>query len=589
MDCHYYKQSPINNRQKRYNRRKNEKSFRNRQCSKSEAGAKVTCSIPLKKYNSTVKLFQSRCQMRKTNRTTAKISKYHILESKYTGRDICRKILDTDIGLTSECYRNINLDSIIPALSRIMEMFKNRHNKYNYADKLKNIIAKNSTKYAVNHKFKHQIHVHSLQYFFSLLVYENVPLKLFGTSRNQKAIKKTVCCLLKTVPQKISITKAFKRNIQKADAIGASLDMMPLFNKLDISKINWLYSIDNNTEKWIIVLKLLHWFFTQYIIKILHKYVVLKVSKRQWIYITKDNWINMQEEFVNKKLNICEPCLVPFTELNKKYITGIYKFIPSSSGVRAIFLAKYNIKDKYDDVVLRFLQQLYITHFNEKGIPTVADCKKTISNYIWERSGNPLYFVRCDIQDAFDSIIQENIIGKRICTFRKPKQNRKKNTVQIVSNYLKKLTSSNIIPSNERPKRVRKQMILHKIKELIFQKKVKLIGRRYSIIRGVSQGVSTSSILSDIYYQQMIKEQFSEYTKNGLLSTYVDDMLYITDDKNYAVRFLEIIENGIHNDEYDVTFNPDKIQSNVEVSSTSTNSRNISTIKFLGWNVPKFR
>lgn len=87
----------------------------------------------------------------------------------------------------------------------------------------------------------------------------------------------------------------------------------------------------------------------------------------------------------------------------------------------------------------------------------------------------------------------------------------------------------------------------------------------------------------------MIKEQFSEYTKNGLLSTYVDDMLYITDDKNYAVRFLEIIENGIHNDEYDVTFNPDKIQSNVEVSSTSTNSRNISTIKFLGWNVPKFR
>lgn len=199
---------------------------------KLKAETKITCLIPLQTYNSRVKLFQSRCRIRKTNRTTAKISKYSILESKNIGHDICHKILNTDIKLT-ECYRNINLDSVIPALSPIMELFKNRHNKYNYFDKLKCIIEKDSKKYPPL-KFKHQIHVHSLQSFFGLLVYENVPFELFGTLKNHQVVKKTISRLLKTVPNKILITSAFKRTVQKTVASGASLDMEPLFKKLDV-------------------------------------------------------------------------------------------------------------------------------------------------------------------------------------------------------------------------------------------------------------------------------------------------------------------------------------------------------------------
>jgi len=63
-----------------------------------------------------------------------------------------------------------------------------------------------------------------------------------------------------------------------------------------------------------------------------------------------------------------------------------------------------------------------------------------------------------------------------------------------------------------------------------------LNGRIYSIKLGVPQGAPVSSILSDIYYQHMIKEIFSEYADNGLLSTYVDDILYITENEHYAVK-----------------------------------------------------
>lgn len=105
-----------------------------------------------------------------------------------------------------------------------------------------------------------------------------------------------------------------------------------------------MHLIDNDTVRWIIVLKLLHWFFAQYIIKILHKYVVLISVKNQWVYITKDDWCKMQEEFIKEKVNSC--VLVPWTpvqadELKFNIPIGRYKFIPSSSGLRALLIAKY--------------------------------------------------------------------------------------------------------------------------------------------------------------------------------------------------------------------------------------------------------
>lgn len=48
----------------------------------------------------------------------------------------------------------------------------------------------------------------------------------------------------------------------------------------------------------------------------------------------------MQEEFIKEKENIRS--LVPWTTIkNKSRCIGIYEFIPSSSGLRPLFIAKY--------------------------------------------------------------------------------------------------------------------------------------------------------------------------------------------------------------------------------------------------------
>ncbi|XP_025075845.1 telomerase reverse transcriptase-like [Pogonomyrmex barbatus] len=123
-----------------------------------------------------------------------------------------------------------------------------------------------------------------------------------------------------------------------------------------------------------------------------------------------------------------------------------------------------------------------------------------------------------------------------------------------------------VIPMQiKKPKLVRTKILMNKLYKLIYQQKVKFNNQVYSIRRGVPQGIRISSILSDIYYQHMINEKFAEYANNGLFDAiYVDDIIYITESDHYAKMFLEKIRNGIP--EYNVTFNPDKIQSKTNPS-----------------------
>lgn len=71
--------------------------------------------------------------------------------------------------------------------------------------------------------------------------------------------------------------------------------------------------------------------------------------------------------------------------------------------------SRYSVEDKKGiDIVLRFLQQLYVTYFNRDGMPTVENCLQEIFKYK-NSTSEPLYYVRCDIQDAFGSVNQGRI------------------------------------------------------------------------------------------------------------------------------------------------------------------------------------
>ncbi|XP_025271024.1 telomerase reverse transcriptase-like isoform X2 [Camponotus floridanus] len=304
----------------------------------------------------------------------------------------------------------------------------------------------------------------------------------------------------------------------------------------------------------------------------------------------------MQEEFIKEKVSSCG--LVPWTRMQideKKFNIpiGTYKFLPSSSGLRALLIAKYNIKERYDevDVSLRFLQQLYVTYCNKNGkFPTVKSCIEEVNKF--KRSTkNQLYYVRCDIQDAFGSIIQEKLykliitycrqLGKRyivLRTYTMSKNRRKIQTVQFLRYYLKPILEKKAVMNRDKkPVLVKMTKLTNIINKLIFKQKVEIDSQVYLIKHGVPQGMRISPIFSEIYYQDMINKIFSAYENNGLLCRYVDDILYITENEHYATEFLKIIRNGIP--EYNVKFNPSKIQSNIESSC------NPIKIRFLGWNI----
>lgn len=190
-------------------------------------------------YNSTVKLHESRSQLRKVPRTRARVSKYHILEVESTGQDIFYKIMSMNVGLIKYdkiTERNIDFTNIIPIVSPILEKFKEQHKRFKYYDELRHIMNKAEKKLA-KQKHKGQIRTYVLKSFFGFMLYKNVPLQLFGSRQNFKAIKKAVYCLLKTDPKKIQIKSPFSinRKVTLKTAIAGLLNLEPLLEKLDVS------------------------------------------------------------------------------------------------------------------------------------------------------------------------------------------------------------------------------------------------------------------------------------------------------------------------------------------------------------------
>ncbi|XP_032676027.1 telomerase reverse transcriptase-like isoform X2 [Odontomachus brunneus] len=496
--------------------------------------------------------------------------------------------MSTNVGLRkydNNIEKNINFANIASIVSPILEKFKRQHNIFKYSNELKNIIK--ADKKPTKQKYKGQIRICLLKIFFGLVLYQNVPFQLFGTRQNLKAVKKCIYCLLKTDPKKIQISDKLSLAINKKgtfkNANGGLLNIDPLLEKLDISKIEWLHPLKSIKQKWIVILKLLHWFFAQYIIKILHKYIVLIPSRNKWLFIMKEEWYQIQHKFINEKINNGYILLKKPVKNEKYNKLSVNRLTTSSSGLRIITKCNFEKTSFEIEIILRFLQQLYHTYINEKGIPTVKGCIQQIYNFKKTLSTHHLYYVRCDIQDAFGSIRQEKLcnIIKDCCKkhlplyivmreYKKKDKNMRKQQIMRTVQFLDmKLLKGNIGASiAKKPQLVNWLKLTYKIKKMLLKKTIKLYGKIYSIKIGVPQGLRLSSIFSDIYYQDMFNKLLSQFNNNGLVCRYVDDILYITKEKNYAEQFLEIIRNGII--DYNVRFN--KIQTNLE--STKFNKIN---------------
>ncbi|XP_028520180.1 uncharacterized protein LOC107992902 isoform X2 [Apis cerana] len=437
----------------------------------------------------------------------------------------------------------------------LIEKFQNRHKKFNYYSVLKHLICKQ--KYNEKTKCIYEVNKKQLKNFFDLIFAKVVPKKLFGSIKNLKKIKRATFQLLDT--------PCFKY-----------FNLKPIIEKLDIN-ITWLQNVTNVKTKWLVIAQFVKWFFTEFLFNILYIYFhITKVSgnTNERLYITRFIWNNIQKKFI--KEGIHSNTLQPNIKRNTwNPSIGIYKLFCKYSDVRPIFKLKKKSHDAdYLFIIFKFLKQLYATNYEVINFPKKW---KSIVQKLNSKI-KKLYFVCCDVINAFGSIIQvelyniiqslckdlpENLILKYYTI--KSEISKKDNTYHKYFSDLQLPFPSdqfyaNLV-DNQWYQLINKSWLLESISKYIFYQRIKINENIHIIGKGIVQGSMLSPILSDIYYNYILNKEMSTYLKTGEIIKYMDDILYITENKTLAEQFLELTKKGIP--QYNCYFKQSKTQSNL--------------------------
>lgn len=111
----------------------------------------------------------------------------------------------------------------------------------------------------------------------------------------------------------------------------------------------------------------------------------------------------------------------------------------------------------------------------------------------------------------------------------------------------------------------RKDTLLDLLQEHIERNIVKIGKKFFRQKAGIPQGSILSSLLCSYFYAELEKESLGFLDENdSILLRLIDDFLLITTNRNHAIRFLQVMHDGI--EQYGVKVNPAKSLVNFEVT-----------------------
>ncbi|XP_057318420.1 telomerase reverse transcriptase-like [Microplitis mediator] len=451
-----------------------------------------------------------------------------------------------------------------PYLKDICDVFAKKHLHFQYNILLDSIPQDESL-------FKGELSKNQLLHFFSQIFYHVVPGSLFGSRRNLKKVK-----------------AALKPYFAAAKIKPFTIE--PLVEKLDIDSVEWLSKLNSKTSKILVLCRTIKWFFYTFIWNIIDTYFFSENNKtrKEMIYIRR--WVKgsvilnyiREQETQNNYQPIEHPVPVKHNS-----VTPVAHLIVQSKkdGVRPI-LSNSKTSDHQKEIgkkVHLLLKQLYLKNNDIINVHTLHKIWKSVCETRKLDKTKPIYFVSCDINDAFGSIIQDKLLDIVFELIDKlpdkiPTQwfaVIDSTNIQKKSYKEKEFISPEILPPILprgalccRTTRIRKPCtIISKkhlktyIKSAVVQQRILHGNRTFILKKGIGQGVPMSGTLCDFYYSDMMAKEFSKFTESGHLLRYVDDFLFLTEDKELAQEFLEKIKNGVGS--YGCSFNPAKTQSNL--------------------------
>jgi telomerase reverse transcriptase len=218
------------------------------------------------------------------------------------------------------------------------------------------------------------------------------------------------------------------------------------------------------------------------------------------------------------------------------------------------------------------------------------------------RSGKPLFFVKVDVQSAYDTIPQCAVLRLmktlpseseyRISKYAeiKPGEGHRMDVDgQVKSKPIRKWISMATAPSDFQSFEQKletnfavgkkntvfvenivsqfrdRNELLEMLAEHVQHNMVKIGKKFYRQKKGIPQGSVLSSILCNYFYADLEACHLGFLNAPGsLLLRLVDDFLLVTTDRQHAKQFLQIMHDGLP--EYGVTVNPAKTLANFEIT-----------------------
>ncbi|XP_074095029.1 uncharacterized protein LOC141524826 isoform X1 [Cotesia typhae] len=449
-------------------------------------------------------------------------------------------------------------------LSSIMHMFANKSKQFRYnifLDKFsqdKNLL-------------EGQLSQKQIYEFFSKILYQVVPNQLFGNRRNNAKIKRTIRQYLESGNEDFTLER--------------------LLLSMNIDSITWLDKVSLKSNKMYLLAQVLNWFFDKFIWHIIYSYLYCeKPQAANYEKIIVHGWIKRGTIYQYMLKKIRENVYEPIPNYEAKTIDGSLipklRFYAKKSGLRPVLVKRTDeIQKKKCKRFHNILKRLYFS--------TNPPQKSPITQRIWEEicdfrkvNGNkPLYFVCCDIKDAYGSIIQDKLleIVEKLIDDNLPEVLTSKwiallrPTKEILTDFVEcECLGLDYFPpllplgslycplnlSYKPTMSVSREEIKQFIKDEVLNKMVRLRSNYFKLKQGIGQGLSLSAVLSEIYYNNMEVQELKKFKNLGSLYRYVDDFLYLTDNKEVAEKFWEMTQTGIQG--YNCNFQVEKSRSNLD-------------------------
>ncbi|XP_071797904.1 telomerase reverse transcriptase-like [Asterias amurensis] len=425
--------------------------------------------------------------------------------------------------------------------------------------------------------------------FLRRVVKRVVPLELWGSKHNQSSF-------FKFVEKFVKIGRSSKLNVEC------------LIDKMETADLKWAvhqvvkdhpccHSVVMTKDK--MIKTVMSWIMSQFVISLIRSAFYItetSTSRTGIVYYRKTTWSSLEKLALEdcrasgKIKEITSREAESYLSVSGVQECSSLRFIPKKNSLRLITLPAKGAKaGQKPRKVHNPLENIYnvlrmFRHHTPSQLGSslfgVSDAYPKWKRFVSEtrkQSDRPLYFVKVDIMECFDSIPHSELRGvianvlrakhdrywfviynyATVANYRGQPRKRFHRNAFLMTQFVDPLSllllqmakeerlKNTIFVNRVTSFRTTAETLLNTMSQHVEWNIVKFAGSHFLKKKGIPQGSIISSFLCNYFYAAMEKEHLPYYGKDELLMRLLDDFLFVTPHLENAQRFLTLLLNGL--------------------------------------------